>query len=321
MSQMCRKIGGKGIMVKLDNVTEEVLNIINNHNFSMKGAFNLRENGTSICHGDSEHVKIKKKTDNPGIDIYIDGNTKGEAVYIPVVVSVSGMKDLVYNDFYIEDGADVKIIAGCGIHNSGCNESRHDGVHTFHVGKNANVRYEEKHYGEGEGTGGRVLNPVTNIFVGENSVFTLDTAQIKGVNSTIRETVVELEKNAKLYVTERLMTEGEDKAESNIEVRLNGENSSAQIVSRSVGKGHSIQTFHPNAVGNNKCQAHIQCDSIIMDEAEVGSIPEIRARNIDAAIIHEAAIGRINDEQLLKLRTLGLTEEEAEGVIIENFLN
>jgi len=318
---MCRKIGGKGIMVKLDNVTEEVLNIINNHNFSMKGAFNLRENGTSICHGDSEHVKIKKKTDNPGIDIYIDGNTKGEAVYIPVVVSVSGMKDLVYNDFYIEDGADVKIIAGCGIHNSGCNESRHDGVHTFHVGKNANVRYEEKHYGEGEGTGGRVLNPVTNIFVGENSVFTLDTAQIKGVNSTIRETVVELEKNAKLYVTERLMTEGEDKAESNIEVRLNGENSSAQIVSRSVGKGHSVQTFHPNAVGNNKCQAHIQCDSIIMDEAEVGSIPEIRARNIDAAIIHEAAIGRINDEQLLKLRTLGLTEEEAEGVIIENFLN
>lgn len=321
MSQMCRKIGGKGIMVKLDNVTEEVLNIINNHNFSMKGAFNLRENGTSICHGDSEHVKIKKKTDNPGIDIYIDGNTKGEAVYIPVVVSVSGMKDLVYNDFYIEDGADVKIIAGCGIHNSGCNESRHDGVHTFHVGKNANVRYEEKHYGEGEGTGGRVLNPVTNIFVGENSVFTLDTAQIKGVNSTIRETVVELEKNAKLYVTERLMTEGEDKAESNIEVRLNGENSSAQIVSRSVGKGHSVQTFHPNAVGNNKCQAHIQCDSIIMDEAEVGSIPEIRARNIDAAIIHEAAIGRINDEQLLKLRTLGLTEEEAECVIIENFLN
>lgn len=321
MSQMCRKIGGTGIMVKLDNVTEEVLNIINNHNFSMKGAFNLRENGTSICHGDSEHVKIKKKTDNPGIDIYIDGNTKGEAVYIPVVVSVSGMKDLVYNDFYIEDGADVKIIAGCGIHNSGCNESRHDGVHTFHIGKNANVRYEEKHYGEGEGTGGRVLNPVTNIFVGENSVFTLDTAQIKGVNSTIRETVVELEKNAKLYVTERLMTEGEDKAESNIEVRLNGENSSAQIVSRSVGKGHSVQTFHPNAVGNNKCQAHIQCDSIIMDEAEVGSIPEIRARNIDAAIIHEAAIGRINDEQLLKLRTLGLTEEEAEGVIIENFLN
>ena len=186
---------------------------------------------------------------------------------------------------------------------------------------NANVRYEEKHYGEGNGTGGKVLNPVTNIYIGENSVFTLDTAQIKGVDSTVRETMVEMEKDAKLYVTERLMTEGEQTAESNIEVRLNGEDSSAQIISRSVGKGRSVQTFHPKAVGNNKCQAHIQCDSIIMDDAEVGSIPEIRAHNLNAAIIHEAAIGRINDEQLLKLRTLGLTEEEAENVIIQNFLN
>ena len=302
-------------MVKLDQVTEEVLNVINDNKFSQSGAFNLRQNGTSICHGDSEHIKIKKKEDKQGIDIYIDGETKGEVVYIPVVVSVSGITDLVYNDFYIEDGA------GCGIHNSGCNESRHDGIHTFHVGKNANVRYEEKHYGEGNGTGGKVLNPVTNIYIGENSVFTLDTAQIKGVDSTVRETMVEMEKDAKLYVTERLMTEGEQTAESNIEVRLNGEDSSAQIISRSVGKGRSVQTFHPKAVGNNKCQAHIQCDSIIMDDAEVGSIPEIRAHNLNAAIIHEAAIGRINDEQLLKLRTLGLTEEEAENVIIQNFLN
>ena len=308
-------------MVKLNNVTEEVLNVINDNEFSQSGAFNLRENGVSICHGDSEHIKIRKKEDNPGINIYIDGKTNGESVYIPVVVSVSGMIDLVYNDFYIEDGANVNIIAGCGIHNSGCNESRHDGVHTFHVGKNANVRYVEKHYGEGNGTGARVLNPVTNIIVGDNSVFTLDTAQIEGVDSTVRETNVELGKEAKLYVTERLMTSGEQKAESNIEVQLNGENSSAQIVSRSVGKGNSVQTFHPNAIGNNKCQAHIQCDSIIMDKAEVGSIPEIRAKNIDAAIIHEAAIGRINDEQLLKLRTLVLTEEEAEAVIIQNFLN
>ena len=336
-------------MVKLDNVTENVLDVINDHKFEQKGAYNLRQNGTSICHGDSEHIKIKRKTDKPGIDIYIDGETKGEAVYIPVVVSVSGMTDVVYNDFYVADGADVSIIAGCGIHNSGCNESRHDGIHTFHVGKNANVRYEEKHYGEGNGTGGKVLNPVTNIYVGENSVFTLDTAQIKGVDSTLRETNVELAKNAKLFasstfvsrrvestlretnvelaknaklfVTERLMTDGKQQAESNIEVQLNGEDSSAQIISRSVGKGESVQTFHPNAIGNSKCQAHIQCDSIIMDHAEVGSIPEIRAKNVDAAIIHEAAIGRINDEQLLKLRTLGLTEEEAENVIIQNFLN
>ena len=308
-------------MVKLDNVTENVLDVINDHKFEQKGAYNLRQNGTSICHGDSEHIKIKRKTDKPGIDIYIDGETKGEAVYIPVVVSVSGMTDVVYNDFYVADGADVSIIAGCGIHNSGCNESRHDGIHTFHVGKNANVRYEEKHYGEGNGTGGKVLNPVTNIYVGENSVFTLDTAQIKGVDSTLRETNVELAKNAKLFVTERLMTDGKQQAESNIEVQLNGEDSSAQIISRSVGKGESVQTFHPNAIGNSKCQAHIQCDSIIMDHVEVGSIPEIRAKNVDAAIIHEAAIGRINDEQLLKLRTLGLTEEEAENVIIQNFLN
>ena len=308
-------------MVKLDNVTENVLDVINDHKFEQKGAYNLRQNGTSICHGDSEHIKIKRKTDKPGIDIYIDGETKGEAVYIPVVVSVSGMTDVVYNDFYVADGADVSIIAGCGIHNSGCNESRHDGIHTFHVGKNANVRYEEKHYGEGNGTGGKVLNPVTNIYVGENSVFTLDTAQIKGVDSTLRETNVELAKNAKLFVTERLMTDGKQQAESNIEVQLNGEDSSAQIISRSVGKGESVQTFHPNAIGNSKCQAHIQCDSIIMAHAEVGSIPEIRAKNVDAAIIHEAAIGRINDEQLLKLRTLGLTEEEAENVIIQNFLN
>lgn len=213
-------------MVKLDNVTENVLDVINDHKFEQKGAYNLRQNGTSICHGDSEHIKIKRKTDKPGIDIYIDGETKGEAVYIPVVVSVSGMTDVVYNDFYVADGADVSIIAGCGIHNSGCNESRHDGIHTFHVGKNANVRYEEKHYGEGNGTGGKVLNPVTNIYVGENSVFTLDTAQIKGVDSTLRETNVELAKNAKLFVTERLMTDGKQQAESNIEVQLNGEDSS-----------------------------------------------------------------------------------------------
>ena len=306
-------------MVKLDSVTESVLDVINDSNFKQEGAFNLRQNGTSICHGDSEHIKIKKKEDKQGIDIYIDGDTKGESVYIPVVVSISGITDLVYNDFYVADGADVNIIAGCGIHNSGCNESRHDGIHTFHVGKNANVRYEEKHYGEGNGTGKKVLNPVTNIYVGENSVFTLDTAQIKGVDSTVRETNIELNKNAKLYVTDRLMTDGQQTAQSDIEVTLNGEGSSAQIVSRSVGKGTSSQTFHPNAIGNNKCQAHIQCDSIIMDQAEVCSIPEIRAKQIDAAIIHEAAIGRINDEQLLKLRTLGLTAVEAEDVIVQNF--
>lgn len=307
-------------MVNVEETTQGVLNQIS-EGFAQKGAYNLRENGISICHGDSEHIKIRKKEDKQGIDILIDGETKGERVFIPVVVSVSGMTDLVYNDFYIEDGADVTIIAGCGIHNSGCNESRHDGIHTFHVGKNANVRYEEKHYGEGNGTGSKILNPVTNILLGENSVFTLDTVQIKGVDSTVRNTYVEMDADAKLFVLERLMTDGEQTAESNMEVCMNGVGSSAQIISRSVGKGHSSQVFHPKAVGKNKCHAHIQCDSIIMDQAEVGSIPEIQAKHVDAAIVHEAAIGRINDEQLLKLRTLGMTEEEAENVIIENFLS
>nr|WP_296959717.1 SufD family Fe-S cluster assembly protein [uncultured Mediterraneibacter sp.] len=307
-------------MVKVDETTQGVLDQIS-EDFAQKGAYNLRQNGIALCHGDSEHIKIRKKEDKPGIDILIDGDTQGEKVFIPVVVSVSGMTDLVYNDFYVADGADVTIVAGCGIHNSGCNESRHDGIHTFHVGKNANVRYEEKHYGEGNVTGKRVLNPVTNIEIGENSVFTLDTAQIKGVDSTIRNTNVTMEANAKLFVIERLMTDGDQQAESNIEVYLNGTDSSAQIVSRSVGKGNSSQVFHPKAVGTNKCHAHIQCDSIIMDHAQVGSIPEIQARHVDAAIIHEAAIGRINDEQLLKLRTLGMTEAEAENVIIENFLS
>ena len=307
-------------MIKVEETTQGVLDKIS-EGFEQKGAYNLRQNGISVCHGDSEHIKIRKKADKPGIDILIDGKTQGEKVFIPVVVSVSGMTDLVYNDFYIEDGADVTIVAGCGIHNSGCNESRHDGIHTFHVGKNANVRYEEKHYGEGNGTGARVLNPVTNIELGENSVFTLDTVQIKGVDSTVRNTNVEMDADSKLFVLERLMTDGQQKAESNIEVCMNGAGSSAQIISRSVGKGNSVQVFHPKAVGKNKCHAHIQCDSIIMDHAEVGSIPEIQAKHVDAAIIHEAAIGRINDEQLLKLRTLGMTEAEAENVIIENFLS
>lgn len=308
-------------MTDLDRITEQVLRQIDASGFKQTGAFNLRHNGIALCHGDSEHVKIKKKTEKSGIDIFIDGKTNGEQVHIPVVVDASGMTDVVYNDFYVEEGADVTIVAGCGIHNSGCNESRHDGIHAFHVGKNANVRYEEKHYGEGEGTGARVLNPVTQIYLEEGAVFTMDTAQIRGVDSTHRETEVKLAAGAKLYVVEKLMSHDQQSAKSNMAIELNGDGSSAQIVSRSVAKGESRQVFHPKAIGNASCHAHVQCDSIIMDHAEVSSIPEINARHLDAAIIHEAAIGRINDEQLVKLRTLGMTEEEAEAVIIENFLN
>lgn len=308
--------------MEIDNITQDVLNQIDDTGFRQEGAYNLRYNGYALCHGDSEHIKIAKRDDgNPGINVYITSEAQEETVHIPVVISKSGMTDVVYNDFYVEDGAKVTIVAGCGIHNSGCNDSRHDGVHTFHVGKNANVVYTEKHYGEGEGTGARILNPVTKILLAEDAVFTLDTAQIKGVDSTKRVTEVEACEGAKLFVTERLMTHGEQTAVSDMTVVLNGTGSSAQIVSRSVAKDDSVQTFHPRAVGNAGCHAHIQCDSIIMGKARVSSIPEINANHIDAAIIHEAAIGRINNDQVMKLRTLGLTEEEAEGVIVEAFLN
>ena len=306
--------------MELDAVTNSVLNAIDTNGFRQEGAYNLRYNGQALCHGDSEHIKIRRKEDKQGIDVYISSEAKGEQVHIPVVISKSGMMDIVYNDFYIEEGADVVIVAGCGIHNSGCNETRHDGIHAFHVGKNAKVVYEEKHYGEGEGTGENILNPVTQIYLEEGAMFTLDTVQIRGVDSTERKTDVDMGPGSRLVVMEKSMTHGSQSAVSNMEVRMNGGGSSAQIVSRSVAKGTSRQIFHPNAVGNALCKAHIQCDSIIMDEAQVCSIPEIDARNVDAQIVHEAAIGRINTEQLLKLRSFGMTEEEAEAVIIENFL-
>ena len=306
--------------MELDAVTNSVLNAIDTNGFRQEGAYNLRYNGQALCHGDSEHIKIRRKEDKQGIDVYISSEAKGEQVHIPVVISKSGMMDIVYNDFYIEEGADVVSVAGCGIHNSGCNETRHDGIHAFHVGKNAKVVYEEKHYGEGEGTGENILNPVTQIYLEEGAMFTLDTVQIRGVDSTERKTDVDMGPGSRLVVMEKLMTHGSQSAVSNMEVRMNGGGSSAQIVSRSVAKGTSRQIFHPNAVGNALCKAHIQCDSIIMDEAQVCSIPEIDARNVDAQIVHEAAIGRINTEQLLKLRSFGMTEEEAEAVIIENFL-
>ncbi len=306
----------------IDKITQDVLSKIDDTGFKQEGAYNLRYNGYALCHGDTEHIKIKKREDGQqGINVYISGEAKEETVHIPVVIAASGMTDVVYNDFYIEEGAEVTIVAGCGIHNAGCDDSRHDGVHCFHVGKNASVVYAEKHYGEGEGEGARILNPVTRILLEENAVFTLDTAQIKGVDSTVRKTYVEAAEGARLIVTEKLMTHGSQTAVSDMDVLLNGNGSSAQIVSRSVAKGESVQTFHPKAVGNAGCHAHVQCDSIIMGKARVSSIPEINANHIDAAIIHEAAIGRINNDQVMKLRTLGLSEEEAESVIVEAFLN
>ena len=288
--------------------------------FMPGSAFSLRKNGAGVERHSTEHVKILAKTDKPGIDIIVDANTVGESIHIPVILTDSGIQDMVYNDFYIGEGADVEIVAGCGIHNDGCDTSQHDGIHTFHIGRNASITYTEKHYGEGSGSGGRILNPTTVIHMEEGSFAKMDMRQIKGVDSTFRKTEANLGASAKLVINEKLMTHGEQKAHSDVTVHLNGEDSVVQIVSRSVGKDTSVQVFHPIAVGNNRSRAHIQCDSIIMGKAKISSIPEIAANHVDAEIIHEAAIGKINNDQLIKLQTFGLNSEEAEKVIVDGFL-
>lgn len=284
------------------------------------GAYNIRKNGEGVSRNSTENIIIEPKKDKPGIDIIIKPGTKNESVHIPVIITETGIEELVYNDFFVGDDADVLIVAGCGIHNNGSKKSEHDGIHRFHIGKNARIKYVEKHYGEGEGTGERVLNPVTEVEMEENSYCEMEMVQIKGVDSTVRETTASLKEGAKLVILEKLMTHGKQSARSNMVVNLNGEESSAQIISRSVAKDESEQVFYPRAVGNNLCKAHVQCDSIIMDNAKIRSIPEISANDCNAQIVHEAAIGRINNDQLIKLQTFGLTQEEAEEVIIQGFL-
>lgn len=284
------------------------------------GALNIRKNGEGLVRSSSSNVEIRQKTDKPGIDIIVRPGTKGEEVHIPVIITEEGVNDLVYNDFFIGEGADVSIVAGCGIHNCGDKNSEHDGIHSFHIGKNASVKYVEKHYGEGDGNGKRILNPTTIVNMDEGSYCEMEMVQIKGVDSTYRKTEANLKADAKIYVLEKLMTHGDQVAKTDMVVNLNGEGSSAQIISRTVGKDNSTQVFYPNAVGNNACHAHVQCDSIIMDGAKISSIPAISANHPDANIIHEAAIGKINNDQLIKLQTFGMTEEEAEEIIIEGFL-
>ena len=284
------------------------------------GAYNIRKNGQGIERRSTENVKIIPKTDKPGIDINVAPGTKGEQVHIPVILSAEGMHDVVYNTFNIGDNADVVIVAGCGIHNSCDTEAGHNGIHEFFVGKNAHVKYVEKHYGEGSGKGKRVLNPTTKVHAGVNSHVEMEMIQISGVDDTIRDTDIDLAENAKLVITERLLTDGSQKAESIINVQLNGNESSARVMSRSVAKDHSKQHFHMNLVGRAECFGHIQCDSIIMDQAHVSSTPMITAEHSDAQLIHEAAIGKIAGNQLLKLMSLGLTEEEAEDTILQGFL-
>ncbi len=305
----------------LDITDKKLLDTIAGFSFKPESAaYNVRKNGQGLDRRSTDTVKITTKTDKPGIDITIVPGAKKETVFIPVIVTETGVADTVYNDFYIGEGAEATIIAGCGLHNSGCEETRHDGVHRFFIGPGARVKYVEKHYGEGDGTGGKIMNPVTEVYLGENALCEMETVQIRGIDSTRRVTNAYLEAGAKFNVTERLMTHGEQTAHSDMRVELNGAGASSQIVSRSVAKDRSEQVFNPVAVGNAAGRAHVQCDSIIMDHARIRSIPEIAANDADAQIVHEAAIGRINNDQLLKLMTFGMTQEEAEEVIIEGFL-
>lgn len=304
----------------MDNVQKELLKQIAGLHEIPVGAYNIRTNGKTEARNSTEHIEIVPKEGSDGIVIKIKAGTKNESIHIPVVLSEAGLKETVYNDFYIGDDCDVTIVAGCGIHCGTDDSSEHDGIHSFFIGKNSKVKYVEKHYGSGDGKGQRIMNPETIVEVGENSYMEMDTAQIKGVDSTIRKTTVKLDKNASIKVMERLMTHGEQRAESRFVVDLNGEDSGANIISRSVAKDNSYQLFQSVLNGNEKCSGHTECDAIIVGNAKISSIPEITANNSDAALIHEAAIGKIAGEQIIKLMTLGLTEEEAEEQIISGFL-
>lgn len=284
------------------------------------GAYNIRANGQSVERSTTAHIDIVTKEDKQGIDIIIKPGTKKESVHIPVVLSQSGLTEMVYNDFYVGDDCDVIIVAGCGIHNGGDSDSRHDGLHSFYIGKNSHVKYVEKHYGSGDGSGSRIMNPKTMVEVGENSFMEMETVQIKGVDSTKRFTGAKLADGARIVVTEKLMTHGSQVAETSFQVDLDGKGSSANIISRSVAKDDSRQIFYSKINGNNRCTGHSECDGIIMDRAHISAIPEITAANLDAELIHEAAIGKIAGEQITKLMTLGLTEAEAEAQIVNGFL-
>lgn len=285
------------------------------------GAYNIRANGKSEARNTTANIDIVTKEDKPGIDIYIKPGTKNESVHIPVIISQTGLKDLVYNDFHIGEGADVTIIAGCGIHNCGDETSTHDGIHTFYVGKNAKLRYIEKHYGEGEGRGKRLMNPTTIVHLEDGAVMDMETSQISGIDDTFRETSGDMAAGSKLTIHENIMTTGEQHAKTEFNMDVNGEDASVDVVSRSVARNNSYQEFVSRINGNTRCAGHSSCDAIIMDNACVTASPQLKANSVDASLIHEAAIGKIAGDQLIKLMTLGLTEQEAEEQIVNGFLS
>ncbi len=304
----------------MNETTRQLLEIISDYKDGFKGAYNIREDGQCAARESSENIKIESKQDAPGLVIKIKPGTKGEKVYIPACVTKSGIDDLVYNDFYVGEGADVTIVAGCGVHNSGDEEARHNGIHRFFIEKNANVLYQEKHIGTGESKGLRKIDPVTDIELGENAKLTMDTVQLSGVDFTTRTTRGTLGKDARLIIKERIMTDGVEQAKTDFYVELKGENSGVDLMSRSVARDESYQEYHSTIKGMNACTGHSECDAILVGNGRVSASPQLDAEHNDAALIHEAAIGKIAGEQLLKLRTLGLTEEEAEQKIISGFL-
>lgn len=304
----------------MENIDLNLLKEIADIEDTPKGAYNIRKNGKGIERKITENINIISKTEGNGIDIFVKEGTKGEIVHIPVIITESGLKDVVYNDFYIGKNANVYIIAGCGIHNDHHEDSEHNGIHRFFLEEGARVKYVEKHYGEGNGNGKRILNPITEVFLKKGSTLEMESVQIKGVDSTIRKTIGTLEEESNFVIAEKIMTHGEQYAETVFEVSLNGENASTHVTSRSVATENSKQMFVSKVYGNTKCFAHVECDAIIKDNASVQAIPEITANNVDANLIHEAAIGKIAGEQLTKLMTLGLSEKEAEEEIIKGFL-
>ena len=304
----------------MDQIQKTLLEQVADLHDVPQGAYSIRINGNLHGKNDSENISIVKKEDKPGIDIYIRPGTKNESVHIPVLLSQSGLKELVYNDFHVGEDCDITIVAGCGIHNSGSGESEHSGVHAFYLAKNSKLKYVEKHYGQGDGNGKNIMNPTTIIEMGEGSYLEMETTQIKGVDSTKRSTTATLADGATLVVREKIMTHGSQFAETDFKVYLNGEGCGAHVVSRSVAKDQSRQSFLSNVVGAARCSGHTECDAIIMDDAVVTAIPQIEAKHVEASLIHEAAIGKIAGEQLIKLMTLGLTEKEAEEQIINGFL-
>lgn len=307
-------------MLNLDDIQKSMMAEIAGLTDVPAGAYNFRVNSELAGRSTTDNINIVTKENLPGIDIFIKPNTKNESVHIPVVISDSGIKETVYNDFFVGDNCDVVIVAGCGINNCGTHDSQHDGVHRFYVGKNSKVKYVEKHYGAGDGNGKRILNPVTEVYMEEGGVMEMEMEQIKGVDSTERNTIAELKADAKLIVKERLMTHGNQTAVSGYKVSLNGKGSNADVVSRSVARDNSSQTFNACIAGNAECSGHTECDSIIMDNGKILAIPSLEANDVDAMLVHEAAIGKIAGDQLIKLMTLGLTEAEAEEQIINGFL-